>query len=414
MHQAASGNAAETDEIPTYPKPRSHSCPFAPAAEIRKLAEEKPLRRVRMWDDSTPWLVTGPAELRAVLTDPRVSADDRRPGVPQWSATEARESLLRPTTFLNTDGDEQRLYRRMLTRSFSVKNANALRPTIQRHTDDCIDALLAGPQPTDLVPALALPVPTMTICDLLGVPYGDHASFQHNVAVGVDRNVPAEEGQQAQAAIFNYMQDFVSREVAEPTGTDTICAEVAEQVRAGAITLDTATFMAASVLGGGFETTANMIALGTLAFLENPDQAAIVRDSNDPAVVRNAVEEMLRYLAVAHNSKCRVALEDIDVAGETIKAGEGIVQGYPFANWDAVAFPEPGQLDVKRDAGSHFAFGFGPHSCIGQQLARVELQVVYSTLLRRIPTLRLATEVDELEFKNNTRAYGVYTLPVTW
>lgn len=123
---------------------------------------------------------------------------------------------------------------------------------------------------------------------------------------------------------------------------------------------------------------------------------------------------MLRYLAVAHASKCRIALEDIDVGGHTIRAGEGIVQGYPYANWDPTAFPHPERLDVTRPQRNHLAFGAGPHSCIGQQLARVELQVVYASLLRRIPTLQLATTNDKLRFKNDTRAYGVHSLPVTW
>jgi cytochrome P450 len=412
------GHAADAPtgdlDIPNYPQPRSQGCPFAPAADIRALAAEQPIRRIRFWDGSTPWLVTGPDELRTLLTDPRVSADDRKPGVPQWSPAEAAESKTRPATYLNTDGPEQTRYRRMVARSLSFKNANALRPVIQQHTDDCIDAMLAGPSPVDVVPALALPVPTLTICALLGVPYEDHAVFQRNAAIGLDRNAPVDDAQRAMAEIFDYVREFVRREMEHPTGADTICAEIAEQVSAGAITFDTGTFMAASVLGGGFETTANMIALGTLAFLQNPDQAAIVRDTDDPSVIANAVEEMLRYLAVAHASKCRVALEDIDIAGHTIRAGEGIVQGYPYANWDATAFPEPDRFDVGRAERNHLAFGTGPHSCIGQQLARVELQVVYSTLLRRIPTLQLATTMDRLQFKNDTRAYGVYALPITW
>jgi cytochrome P450 len=109
-----------------------------------------------------------------------------------------------------------------------------------------------------------------------------------------------------------------------------------------------------------------------------------------------------------------VALADIEIGGETIRAGDGIVQGYPFANWDGQLFSDPERLDVRREATHHFAFGFGPHSCVAQQLARVELQVVYPTLLRRVPTLHLATTIDQLEFKNDTRAYGVYGLPVTW
>jgi len=168
------------------------------------------------------------------------------------------------------------------------------------------------------------------------------------------------------------------------------------------------------LLIAGHETTANMIALGTLALLEHPDQLALLRDQDDPALVTSAVEELLRYLHITHNGRRRVALADIEFAGELIKTGDGMIFPNDIGNRDPEMFTEPDELDLARDARGHVAFGYGVHQCLGQPLARLELDVVYSTLYRRIPTLQLATDRDEIPFKHDGSVYGVYELPVTW
>ena len=171
--------------------------------------------------------------------------------------------------------------------------------------------------------------------------------------------------------------------------------------------------MGVLLLVAGHETTANMIALGTLALLTHPDQLAAVRDSRDPKVIAAAVEELLRYLTIVRD-RPRVALADIEIAGQVIRAGEGVIIATGLGNRDAGTFPGADQLDTGRDAHRHMAFGFGVHQCLGQPLARAELQVVYGTLYRRIPTLTLATDVDNIPFKHDSFVYGVYELPVTW
>jgi cytochrome P450 len=169
------------------------------------------------------------------------------------------------------------------------------------------------------------------------------------------------------------------------------------------------------LLSAGHETSANMIALAVVALLRHPDQLAILRDTDDPKVVADAVEELLRYLGIIHGGQRRIAKADIEIGGEVIRAGEGIIIELFSANRDANVFAEPDRLDLHRaNARHHNAFGFGIHQCIGQQLARVELQVVYGTLFRRIPTLRLATPIDQIEFKQDHLAYGVHAAPVTW
>lgn len=172
--------------------------------------------------------------------------------------------------------------------------------------------------------------------------------------------------------------------------------------------------MGVLLLIAGHETTANMIALGTLALLENPAQLALLRETEDPKLVSSAVEELLRYLHITHNGRRRSALDDIEIAGQVIRAGEGLIMANDIGNSDPDAFPDPDRLDLERDARHHVAFGFGVHQCLGQPLARLELQVVYGTLYRRIPTLRPATELDEIRFKHDGSVYGVYELPLTW
>jgi cytochrome P450 len=157
-----------------------------------------------------------------------------------------------------------------------------------------------------------------------------------------------------------------------------------------------------------------MIALGTLALLRHPDQLAALRRTDDPALIAEAVEELLRYLTIVHMGLRRVALADVETGGQIIRAGDGVIFPIDVANRDEEVFADPDRLEIHRDARGHLAFGFGVHQCLGQPLARIELQVVYGTLYRRVPTLRLAVRPSQLRYKNDCAVYGVYELPVTW
>jgi cytochrome P450 len=195
---------------------------------------------------------------------------------------------------------------------------------------------------------------------------------------------------------------------------DGVLSGLAERVKAGDLTRAEAAQTGVLLLVAGHETTANMIALSTLALFEHPDQLAIVRGSDDPALINSAVEELLRYLSITQLGRRRVAAEDIEFAGRVIKAGEGIIFPNEIANRDPDAFAEPDRLDLTRDARTHLAFGFGAHQCLGQPLARLELEVALTALNRRIPTLRPAVPLDKINFKHDNEVYGVYELPVTW
>ncbi len=404
--------AGPTEQTPEYPFPRAARCPFDPPPALRELHESGPISRTRLWDGTEPWLVTGYADQRALLAHPHISANTLHPGYPHQSeALKARRETGR--TFISMDDPEHARLRRMVTAPFAIKRVEAMRPAIQQIVDDLIDTMLAGPQPADLVQAFALPLPSKVICELLGVPYEDHDYFQSRSRLLISRVAPVDQVTVAQNDIIDYLDELVGRRLVEP-GDDLLSKLASEQLGSGALSRRELATMGFLMLVAGHETTANMIALGTLALLENPGQFAILRDAEDPKVVARAVEEMLRYLNIVHSGRRRVALDDIEIGGVTIKAGDGIVLANDMGNRDAGVFAEPDTLDVTRDARHHIAFGFGPHQCLGQPLARVELQVVYGTLYRRIPTLKLATTVDKVPFKSDAFVYGVYELPVTW
>ncbi|MGR6919243.1 cytochrome P450 [[Actinomadura] parvosata] len=400
-----------SSEPQPFPMPRAARCPFDPAPELSHKAAEAPVTRVRLWDGSTPWLITRYADARATLADPRVSVDVTHPGFPHTNAiSRARDAEMK--TLMQMDAPEHVAQRRLMTADFTIRRMEGLRPRIQQIVDDLIDDMLAGPNPADLVQALALPVPTLVICELLGVPYADRAFFQRAAgALVMDENDPAQAVAAAEE-LNAYLDDLVERKNAEP-GDDVLSRLAVEEYRTGGMTRRDISTMGQLLLIAGHDTTANVIALGTAALLAHPDQLAAVREG-DPALVAGAVEELLRYLSITHTEARRVAREDIEIGGHLIRKGEGVIVVKSTANRDPAAFPDPDTLDVRRQARHHIAFGYGPHQCLGQSLARVELQVVYGTLYRRIPTLALAIPLDDLTFKHQAVFYGVHDLPVTW
>jgi hypothetical protein len=288
-----------------------------------------------------------------------------------------------------------------------------MRPRVQEIVDEQLDRMLAGPNPADLVAGLALPVPSLVICELLGVPYADHDFFQETSTAILHQEITPEQRSAAAAALFDYLDTLIEARLTNPA--DDMLSGLAGRIRAGELTRQEATEIGVVMLLAGHETTANMISLGTLALLEHPDQLALLRANLDnPTLVASAVEELLRYLTIVHGGRRRAALEDITVAGQTIRAGDGMILVNETGNRDPAVFPDPDRLDLERDARGHLAFGFGVHQCVGQPLARLELQIVYRTLLRRAPNLELAVDPDRVPFKHDGIIYGLHELPVRW
>jgi cytochrome P450 len=408
-------DTATDTEIPEFPMTRAPGCPFAPPPKALEFNDSRRLSRVRIWDGSTPWLIHGYDAIRALFTDSRASVDDRLPGYPHWNEGMLATVHRRPRSVFTSDAEEHTRFRRMLSKPFTFKRVEALRPAVQQITDDHIDALLAGPQPGDIVDTLALPVPSLVISQLLGVPYEDADFFQAQAQRGMGRYATEEDTAQGAASLAKYIANLVRVKMGSPS--EDLVSDLAERVNAEEMSVREAAQLATGVLIAGHETTANMLSLSVAALLDHPEQLGLLRDTDDPKgpkIVATAVEELMRYLSIIQTGQRRIAVEDIEVGGETIRAGEGIILDVAPANWDPRQFPDPDRLDLRREDGPHVGFGYGRHQCVGQQLARMELQIVLPTLFRRIPTLRLAVPVEELPFKHDALAYGVYELLVTW
>ncbi|MFE1228476.1 cytochrome P450 [Streptomyces sp. NPDC058745] len=410
---------ADTPAAPAFPMERAARCPFDPPPALVDLQAAAPVSRIRIWDGSEPWLVTRHEDIRAVLSHPAISSDTDNPGYPHQSAAiQARRK--RAKSFFTSDGPvEHDEPRRVLARDFTARRMQALRDHIQGITDQLIDSLLAGPKPVDLVEVFALPVPSLMICELLGVPYAAQDEFHGLTKAFVDRASTPEDTVAATDRLLDLLGGLLDEKVIAPAD-DLLSRLAQEQLKTGLRTRDELAKMALLLLTAGHETSANMIALGTAALLSHPEQLEKVRThADDPALIANTVEELLRYLTVVHSGLRRVAGEDMEIGGQLIRKGEGIVCAIDTANRDPEAFETEStlpadDLDVTRPARHHLAFSFGVHQCLGQQLARVELQVVFGTLFRRIPTLALAQPLGDIDFKHDMSIYGAHSLLVTW
>jgi cytochrome P450 len=388
----------------TFPVPRR--CPFAPPPEYQQLREQAPVARLTMASGRPAWVLTRHEDIRVVLADPRFSSDRSQSGFPAPKQGQDPAGGFK-FSLISMDPPEHGPARRGVAGEFTFRRMQALRPAIQQLVDTHLDAMLAGPRPADLVHALALPVPSLVICGLLGIPYADHEFFQARSAVLLRSKIAVSERIQAGVELMTYLDELVTRREKDPT--DDL---IGRQLQAGTIRHGDLVSLALLLLIAGHETTANMISLSALALIQNPAVGRAIRD--DPATTPGAVEELLRYLTITDRTLFRVATADIEVGGQLIRAGETVIALVLAGNYDPAVFEDPGRLDIGRDARPHLAFGFGPHQCLGQNLARVELQVVLDTLLRRVPDLRLAIPAEDLPFKDDAFVYGLYELPVSW
>ncbi|MFC9842174.1 cytochrome P450 [Streptomyces sp. NPDC060223] len=397
---------------PAYTATRAPGCPFDPPPERARLLKEAPVSRVTLWNGQTAWLVTRHADQVALLRDERISADSTRSGFPSSSAGfQAQNAQSR--TFISMDDPEHSEQRRRFTADFTVKRTESLRPRIEEIITGLLDAMEKAGPPADLVTAFALPIPSLVICEQLGVPYEDHEFFQRTSAVLVDTRSTPEAAVAASGELLDYLGHLVEAKAEHPTD-DLLSRMATRYLRTGVSTVEECAKQARLLLVAGHETTANMIALGTATLLQHPDQLAAVRDGS-PARVAGAVEELLRYLTVVHLGRRRVALTDIGLDGQTIRAGEGVICASDVGNRDPEVFEDPDRLDVDRPgARRHLAFGSGTHQCLGQNLARLELQLAYPALLQRFPGLRVDRPLEEIPFRADMAVYGVHELPVAW
>ncbi|GHH83353.1 cytochrome P450 [Streptomyces sulfonofaciens] len=388
--------------------PQDRTCPYHPPTAYQPLKEERPLSRVTLYDGRDVWVVTGHAAARQLLVDPRLSTDRTNPAFPMTNERFANIRNRR-TALLGVDDPEHNVQRRMLIPSFTLKRINALRPQIQETVDRLLDAMVEKGSTAELVSAFALPVPSMVICTLLGVPYEDHDFFEEQ-SRRLLRGPRAEDSEAARDELHTYLGNLIDSKQKSP-GEGLLDDLIAEQYSEGNVDRQDLINLATILLVAGHETTANMISLGTFTLLQHPEQLAELRA--DSSLMPAAVEELLRFLSIA-DGLVRVAKEDIEIAGVTIRVDDGVVFSTSVINRDDDTYEEADSLDWHRSVRHHVAFGFGVHQCLGQNLARAEMEIALRTLFERMPDLRLAAPAEEIPFKPGDTLQGMIELPVAW
>ncbi|KYF77195.1 cytochrome [Sorangium cellulosum] len=387
------------------PTAREPGCPFDPPKELRQAREHGPISRYPFPGGYEGWLITGYDLVRSVLADSRFSSRKELMRHPLIDLGDMKIPPAPPGEFLLMDEPEHGRYRKLLTGKFTVRRMQLLTARIEQVTTEHLDAMEKAGPPVDLVTAFAKPIPTIVICDLLGVPYETRDAFQEHVDA-----IVSGVSKQDQAAGYVATQQHIARLVAAKRAnpTDDVLSDLTDTD----LTDEELMGVGLLLLTAGLDTTANMLALGTFALLSNPAQWATLRAR--PEIVDLAVEELLRYLSVAKTFQ-RTALEDVELGGQTIKAGTTVILSYNTANRDPERFADPDTLDIQRQAIGHMAFGHGAHVCLGQQLARIEMRVALPALVKRFPTLRLDVAAEDVDLRPETAdIYGVKSLPVTW
>ncbi|MEU4269148.1 cytochrome P450 [Streptomyces sp. NPDC026092] len=387
--------------VTDLPTERPTGCPFDPPAELTEAHGHGPISRYTHPGGKPGYLITGYDLVRSVLADSRFSSRKDLMNVVDFQLPPAP-----PGEFLLMDEPDHSRYRKPLVGKFTARRMRLLTERVEQITTACLDAMERNGPSADLVTAFAKPIPTIIICELLGVPYEDRDSFQEQIDTFMSGETSDEDLIAAYTATQEYLAQLVVAKRANPT--DDVLSELTDSD----LTDEELKGISLILLAAGFDTTANMLSLGAFALLQNPEQLDALRA--DPELTDKAVEELLRYLSVA-KTFMRTTLEDVEVGGQTIEAGTTVFLSYNTANRDPERFPDPHTLDIRRESGGHLAFGHGIHLCLGQQLARVEMRVAFSALFKRFPTLRLAVPAEEVALRPETAdIYGVKSLPVTW
>lgn len=385
---------------------------FDPTPELGRIRAEAGVQTVLSAFGMTVYLVTRHDDVKAVLADHERFSNTRPPGFVLPGAPEQpvdEQQRARAGNLLALDPPEHQRLRRMLTSEFTIRRMKRLEPRIVAIVDEHLDAMEKAGPPADLVTDFALPIPSLVICELLGVPYADRAAFQNRAARQLDLSLPIPERFQVARESREYMAALVAAARRAP-GDDILGMLVRDH--GAELSDDELVGIAGLLLLAGHETTSNMLGLGTLALLRHPEQLAAVRD--DPDAVGPAVEELLRWLSIVQTSIPRITTTDVEVAGVAIPAGQLVFASLPAGNRDPAFVATPDALDIRRGAPGHLAFGHGVHHCLGAPLARMEMRIAWPALLRRFPKLSLAEEFDDVAFRSFHFIYGLKSLTVRW
>jgi cytochrome P450 len=387
--------------------PLERRCPFDPPEEYARLRASEPVSKMCTPYGDVAWVITRYDDVRAALVDKRISSDSSQPGFPSNFPIRGQRI---PGFFMQMDPPEHTRLRKMLTREFTNQHVKQLQPELTDLVSAAVEEFTAGTRPTDLLDGLLAPLTWRLHADLIGVPREAADFFADRLAKGL-RVVPDAAQGLAEFEVFAFWDMLVAAKREHPTD-DLVGRVVQEYVHGGDLAHDELVMMGNVLLNASYDTAVKMAALGFAVLLQHPDQYAEL--AADPSLASDTVDELLRYLTINHTGVPRVALDDVEIGGQTIPAGEGIVIMLNSANRDEAAFETPQRFDIHHRSQHHVAFGAGRHKCLGAGLATAYLQTLYGAVATRIPSLRLAVPPDELRFGYDKNPYYLGALPVSW
>jgi cytochrome P450 len=384
-------------DAPAWPFERP--APLVPPAEYAQLRQRCPFAKVTLYSGEQAWVATTSDAVREVLSSADFSVTPRTPGVYPAPSRSFHDYALAKKSFDKIDPPQHTVERRMLQKDFMLRRVQTYEPFLNQLTNELLDEMAVAPQPVDLVRHLGHVIPARVTCEMLGVPHSDADYLREQMAIFVSQDSASDEITAALDNLYDYFREVIKQKEAQPAD-DLASRIVHEQILPGHLSPDRGAAMLNVLLMGGFDTTSSMIGLGTIVLLENPGQVARLRA--EPSLWPNAVEELLRYLTIAHLTGARITAADATVDGQLLKAGDGVFAALAAANRDPAVFPDPDTLDVTRSASRHVAFGFGPHQCIGQSLARLELRIVLRHLFERFPAMSLITTSATVQLSSSS------------
>jgi cytochrome P450 len=408
-----------TEDVRTFPFEAEFQGEIAP--DVAELRGRCPVNRVRLPNDMSAWLVLGYEEVQTVMSDARfsrairytnrriaTSASPNGSGCPHAAETPPERSL-------GMDGPAHLALRRLAGQAFTVRRVDRLRPRIQEITDGLLDEMIASGPPADLMSAVAFPLPMLMICELLGLPAEDRERFGEWSRIMMNgrstAEISAEEIDAARAAFDDYLMGMIARKRETPAD-DLLSGLLAARDRGDQLTDGECVDLTEAMLVAGHTTTVSMIGLGVWRLFKHPDQLAMLKA--DASLIDGAVEEILRYQPQGTFGLPQIAAEDVELAGVRIQQGELVFAPSYCGNRDGRRFPDSDRFDVTRPADGHLTFGHGPHFCLGAALARAELQIVFTTILRRFPDLRLAVPLADVPLRQKDFICSPEELPVAW